>query len=142
MTRLAWVVAVVGIVISGRVSAQTRPDFSGVWVGSDKSMVLQQTGSTLTVNEGTQRKAYNLDGSESRFQFGRSEMTAQARWFGSALVVSIATVSPIGEWETVEVYSLDYGPKLSVVEVGSQTTRGVMYTNVKTYAKTTSSARN
>jgi hypothetical protein len=142
MTRLVWVVAIVGIVIGGRVSAQARPDFSGVWVGSDKSLTLHQTESTLTIKEGTQRKTYNLDGSDSRFQFGRSEMIAQARWFGSPLVVATTTVSPIGEWETVEVYSLDYGPKLSVVEVGSQTTRGVMHTNVKTYAKTTSIAPN
>jgi hypothetical protein len=115
-----------------------RPDFSGAWSGSGKSLTIQQNATTLAVTEGTQKRTYNLDGSESRFEDAnqyRSQMTARTRWVGSALVIETTTVSSIGTWQDLEVYSVDYGPKLSVVQVGTQTTHPMMYTTVETFTK-------
>ena len=135
MRRLAWLLLVGAIILGGRTFAQSRPDFSGVWKGSAGPLTVQQTGTTLTIGEGADKRVYNLDGSESRFTLDRSQLTARARWSGSALVVEIATASTIGSWTDVEIYSLDYGPTLSVVKVRSQMTRTVMYTTVDTYTR-------
>jgi hypothetical protein len=117
-----------------------RPDFSGAWSGSGKLLTIQQNATTLAVTEGTQKRTYNLDGSESRFEGAatnqyRSQMTARTRWVGSALVIETTTVSSIGTWQDLEVYSVDYGPKLSVVQIGTQTTHPLMYTTVATFTK-------
>ena len=142
MRRFAWLVIVAATACEGLVSAQSHPDFSGAWIGSGKSITIQQDAATITIGEGTQARIYNLDGSESRFVIGRGQMTARARWAGSAFVVDVTTVSPIGTWTDVEVYSIDYGQKLSVVQVRTQTTRPMMYTTVDTYSRIGPAARN
>jgi hypothetical protein len=142
MRCFAWLLIVVATASEGLVSAQSRPDFSGAWGASGKSITIQQDATTITIGEGTQARIYNLDGSESHFVVGRSQMTARARWAGSAFVVDVTTVSPIGTWTDVEVYSMDYGQKLSVVQVRTQTTQPMMYTTVDTYSKIGSAGSN
>lgn len=137
---VAWFVAVgthpiVSTWCAALVGAQSRPDFSGTWTGSGNSITIRQNGVALTVGEGAQARVYNLDGAESRFVVGMSQMAARARWAGSALVVEVTHVTPSGTWVDVEVYSMDYGPKLSVVRVRTQTTHPMMYTTVDTYSK-------
>jgi hypothetical protein len=135
MKRLIWLVILVAVTFVGRLTAQSRPDFSGTWTGPERSLTIRQDGATLTVGEGTETRIYNLDGSESRFFKNDTKYTAWTRWVGSALVIATTTVSSIGTWEDLEVYSLDYGPKLTVVYVGTQTTRPMMFTQTKTYQK-------
>jgi hypothetical protein len=137
MHRFAWILAVITIAVTARVGAQARPDFSGTW-GSPASLTIKQDARTLTVTTGGETRTYNLDGSDSRFERRSdrgttSQLTSQATWVGSALVITTTTVSSIGTWEDLEVYSLDYGPKLTVVRVGTQTTRPMMYTTTTVY---------
>jgi hypothetical protein len=133
--------AVLGVLFSTFAFAQSRPDFSGTWnaPGSPLTITIRQDDRTLTIGQGPDARIYNLDGSDSHFQatgrIGVSQLTAHARWVGAALVIATTTVSPIGTWEDLEVYSLDYGSKLSVVQVGTQTTSPMMSTTVKTYTK-------
>jgi hypothetical protein len=139
MKRLAWLFVVIAMTLGDGVTAQLRPDFSGTWTAPGSSLTIRHAGTTLTVIEGTETRNYNLDGSDRPVErIGRadsSKMTAQARWVGSALVIATTTVSSIGTWQDLEVYSMDYGPKLSVVQVGTQTTSTLMYTVTKTYDK-------
>jgi hypothetical protein len=140
MKRPAWILALVAIAFGQHVSAQARPDFSGVWNAPGSSVTIRQDEKTFSITQGTETRIYNLDGSDSRFERRShrgtsSQLTAQARWVGSALVVTTTTVSSIGTWQDLEIYSLDYGPKLTVVEVGTQTTRPMMYTTTVTYAR-------
>ena len=135
MRRSAWLLVVVAITLGGRTAAQSRPDFSGTWSAPDSVLTIKQDAVTLTVSEGTDTRIYNLDGSERTDRVGKSQLTAQARWVGSALVIATTTDSPIGKWQDLQVFSLDYGPKLSVVQVGAQMTQGMMYTTTKTYGK-------
>jgi hypothetical protein len=135
MNRVGLLLVVVACTLVGPVAAQSRPDFSGAWTAPDMSLAIRQNGTTMTVNEGGEVKTYNLDGSDSRFSKGNTQYTARARWVGSALVIATTTVSSIGTWEDLEVYSLDYGPKLTVVYVGTQTTRPMMFTQTKTFEK-------
>jgi hypothetical protein len=142
MRRVGWLLLFVALTCGGLVSAQSRPDFSGAWTAPGKSISIKQDAATITVGDGRDARIYNLNGSESRFDVGRSQMTARGRWAGSAFVVEVTTVSPIGTWTDVEVYSMDYGQKLSVVQVRTQTTAPMMYTTVDTYSKIGSTARN
>ncbi len=142
MKRMACLFVLLAM-MGGRPNAQadqSRPDFSGTWKGPDGVLTIKRDGSTMTVTSGDKVKIYNLDGSESHFTGAASsqhagQMTAVARWTGSALVVTVTTVSTMGTWEDLEVYSLDYGPKLTVVHVGTQTTRPMMSTHTNTYEK-------
>ena len=139
MRRLALLLVVVALT-SGRMTAQSRPDFSGTWKGPDGTIAITQDATTLIVRTEAEIRTYNLDGSPSRFEGAssnryRSQKTAQARWVGSALVVAVTTVSPIGTWQDLEVYSLDHGPTLSVVSIGTRETSPMMFTSVKSYAR-------
>jgi len=135
MQRLVWLLILVAGPFVGSVTGQSRPDLSGTWTRPDSSLTIRQDAATLTVSQGTEVKIYNLDGSDSRFGKGDTQYTARARWVGSALVVATTTVSPIGTWEDLDVYSLDYGPKLTVVSVGTQTRRPMMFTETRTFEK-------
>ena len=143
MKRMTCLLVLILVTSGGRLSAQSvqsHPDFAGTWSGSDGVLSIRQDGSAMTVTAGDETKVYNLDGPESRFEGAKSnqhpsQTTARTRWTGSALVVAVTTVSPIGTWENLVVYSLDYGPQLNAVEVGTQSTRPMMYTQTKTYAK-------
>ena len=136
MKRVVLLLMLVAGAFAGPEAAQSRPDFSGSWIAPDAAaLTIQQSGTTMTVTEGADVKTYNLDGSDRQFSKGNTQYTARARWVGSALVVATTTVSSIGTWENLEVYSLDYGPKLTVVYVGTQTTRPMMYTKTKTFEK-------
>jgi hypothetical protein len=134
MKRLVLVLILAAGSLGNPVTAvQSRPDFSGAWTGPAGSLTIQQNEGTLTVSEGADVRTLNLDGSAGRFAKGDTQYTARTRWVGSALVVSITTASPVGTWEDLEVYSLDYGPTLTVVYVGTQTRRPMMFTQTRTY---------
>jgi len=137
MKRLGCLLALIAVTVGGRLTAQqSRPDFSGAWTTPKSSLSIRQDATTLTVSEGTEARTYNLDGSDSRFSNARgTQYTARTRWVGSALVISTTTVSQIGTWEDLQVYSMDYGPKLTVVNVFTQTTRPMMGTETRTYQK-------
>jgi len=137
MHRFAGILVIFVFALTGSVAAQARPDFSGTW-GAPDSLTIKQDARTLTVTTRGETRTYNLDGSDSRFERRSdsgttSQLTAQAKWVGSALLITTTTVSSIGTWEDLEVYSLDYGPKLTVVRVGTQTTRPMMYTTTTVY---------
>jgi len=146
MHRFARTLVVLAIAFSASVAAQTPPDFSGDWKTPGSSLTIRQDAKTLAVTTGGETRTYNLDGSDSRFERRSnrgtvSQLTAQAKWVGSALLVTTTTVSSIGTWQDLEVYSLDYGPKLTVVRVGTQTTRPMMYTTTTAYVPVASSAQ-
>jgi hypothetical protein len=112
----------------------------GIWLGDDSAIVVKAGGGTLTVSHSGDSglsRIYNLDGSESRFtdRDGRVQYIARPKWVGSALVVALATDGPSGTWEDLFVYSLDHGPKLTLVHVGTQATAPMMFTQTKTYRK-------
>ncbi len=129
MKRMACLVAVVAVTSGGTLTAQFRgANLSGTWTAPGSSLTIQQDASVLTVSNGTDSRTYNLDGSDSRAAKNGTQYTARVRWVGSALVIATVTVSSIGTWEDLRVLSIDYGPKLSVVDVESQMTQGVMHT--------------
>ena len=141
MKRIAWL-AVIAVALSlvGRVTAQqARPDFSGKWQSEGASLVIKQDLATLTVADGSETTTYNLNGTETQRQQtgakGTSTLTSRVQWVGSAMVVSTTTASPIGTWQDLDVYSMDYGPKLNVVHVGTQTTMPMMSTKTRTYTR-------
>jgi hypothetical protein len=143
MIRLTRRLLVVGLLLGlgDAVTAQgNRPDFSGRWTSPvGPALTIQRQGQAMTVTTESDTRTYNLDGSPSQFQREgrnfRSTVTAQAQWIGSALVVTTRTVSPIGTWQDLEVYSLDYGDTLTVVRVFTQTTEPFMGTTTSTYKK-------
>ena len=135
MKRVLCVLAITAAMLTESPSAQSRPDFSGAWAATDSLITIRQDGRVLTVHEGHDVLVYNLDGSESRFARGGTQFTARTRWVGNALVVTLTTEGAIGAWEDLHVYSLDHGPKLNVVHVGTQSTRPMMFTQTKTYSK-------
>ena len=139
MRRLAWCF-VVAITLCGRVTAQNRPDLSGTWRAPSSLLTIKQDATTLTVTKGSDTRTYNLDGSTSRIEGPRSVQTAQVRWAQSALVIEMSTVSSVGSWTDLQVYSLDHGstfgdPKLSVVYVFTRETSPMMGTEVTTYTR-------
>jgi hypothetical protein len=144
MNRIAQNLAMVGVVFAGGVAAQGRPDFSGTWRSADSTLTIRQDDKTIVITAvGGKTAIYNLDGTDRRVaertdRGTTSQVTTQAKWVGSALVITSTTVSSMGTWQDLEVYSLDYGPKLTKVLVGSQTTQGMMYTTTSTYVRTTS----
>ena len=138
MKRLPWLfVVALGVPLA----AQSRPDFSGEWKGSTSPLSIKQTATTLTVTTGFDTRTYNLDGSETRWTTPRgSQMTARVRWVQSAMVVETRTVSTIGSWTDMEVYSLDHGksaaaPELSVVHVFTREAAPMMGTTITTYTR-------
>lgn len=139
MRRLIWLVVFVVIAHGGSLSGQSGPNFSGTWTAPSSMLTITQDATTLTVTEGAATRIYNLDGTPSRFQtsgsHGASQHTAHARWVQSALVIETTTISSIGRWTDLVVYSLDYGPRLSVVHVGTQTRSPMMSTTVTTYTR-------
>jgi hypothetical protein len=142
MNRIAQILVMVGVVFAGGVAAQGRPDLSGTWRSADSTLTIRQDDKTIVITAvGGETAIYNLDGTdrrvEDRTDRGTSQVTTQAKWVGSALLITSTTVSSIGTWQDLEVYSLDYGPKLTKVLVGSQTTRGMMYTTTSTYVRAT-----
>ena len=135
MKRLACILVFTALSFGGDAAAQARPDFSGTWAAIDSLITVRQDGRVMTISEGTDVRVFNLDGSESRFAKDGTQYTARARWVGNALVVAITTEGRIGNWEDLQVFSLDHGPKLNVVYVGTQSTSPMMFTQTRTYAK-------
>jgi hypothetical protein len=133
--RLACILAFTALSSGGAEAAQARPDFSGTWAAIDSLITVRQDGRVMMVSEGPDVRVFNLDGSESRFAKDGTQYTARARWVGNALTVAITTEGRIGNWEDLQVFSLDHGPKLNVVYVGTQSTRLMMFTQTRTYAK-------
>jgi hypothetical protein len=112
MKRLAWMLVIVMIAIAARLEAQTLPDLSGEWTAPGASLTIRQDARTLVVISGADTTTYNLDGADSRFERRTdrgtvSQLTAQANWIGSALLITTATVRSLGSWQDLEVYSLD-----------------------------------
>jgi hypothetical protein len=155
MKRAVWL-AVLLVVLTGSArnpAAQARrPDFSGSWRlvaspgsvgpstgGSSPTLLIVQNDTTLTVTAGEQTRAYNLDGSDAQnlavSRNFNSALTSQARWIGAALTIATTSVTPMGTWQDLDVYSLDYGPKLVVVTVGTATTLPYMGTTIGVYQK-------
>jgi hypothetical protein len=135
MKRVLCILAMAAAASAGSLAAQSRPDFSGTWAATDSLITVRQDGRVMTVSEDTDVRVFNLDGSESRFAKDGTQYTARARWVGNALVVAITTEGRIGHWEDLQVFSLDHGPKLNVVYVGTQSTSPMMFTQTRTYGK-------
>ena len=88
---------------------QAKPNFSGTWIliNSDSPaavsgvtpvvVVLTQTDSTLTLNNGDQAMVFPLDGSETKMETRGSnapqELTIRTRWEGAQLVVEQRTAT-------------------------------------------------
>lgn len=145
MNRLACLFVMTTLALTGSASAQSFPNFSGTWTGRGGSLAIQQDAKALTVGEGTDTRVYTLDGSESRFVIGRNQAIARAHWAGTALVVEVTTISPIANWTSVEVYSMNDGQELSVIQVRPQMARTIvqttMYPTLETYSRVGVTAR-
>lgn len=142
MLRFAGSLAVFYLLFVATAVAQSRPNFAGTWTQSNGTVLsITQNGQAISVTSGADKLHYNLDGSDSRNSGANgSTLTSQARWVGSALVVATTTMSPIGTWQDLDFYSMDYGPKLIVVHVRTQTTNPMMGTTVETYVRPASVA--
>ena len=151
MKRISWLALVLAALAGSdsRPAAQSRrPDFSGSWKlasasgsgGSPSRLTIVQNDTTLTVTAGEQVRTYNLDGADTEvrevYPNTAATHTSQARWVGSALIIATTTAtSSIGTWQDMDVYSLDYGPKLVVVRVVTQTTSPMMATTTGVYER-------
>ena len=94
------------VLAAGLLSAQAKPKFSGTWTlaSSDSPaaaagvkavvVVLTQTDSTLTLNNGDQTVVFPLDGSERTIKATGPtgpDVRVRARWEGTRLVVEQRT---------------------------------------------------
>ena len=108
------------------VLAQTRPDFSGVWVAVGptfndfENLEVQQHGSTLIETRSLAGKnraiTYQLDATETRAAHDNGAVTlASARWDRGALVLTTVTTSVAGHQLTIrQVWSLNANMQLVV----------------------------
>jgi len=136
MRRLAWLFLIIVIVADGRASTYAaRPDFSGSWSASGRLLSIRQDATSLAVTSDSATRVYNLDGAESHFRLGRAQVTARARWVGSALVVELTSILEAGTWQDMEVYSLDYQRQLIVVRIETTTDQPMMSTTTSVYMR-------
>ena len=113
-------------VVFRRKDAQSRPNFSGNWIGVSpqdnvgEKIVVTQTASTLTEAHGKEHSiTHKLDGVQSRNAFPSHDseivMLSTAAWVGNTLVVKINTTYAAGnKVETRQVWSLDAEGQLNI----------------------------
>jgi predicted peptidase len=101
MNRLACVVALVAVVSTGAVVAQTKPNFSGIWVaiGGPKEamgeeLLVKHDASSITIGHGgsvEHSQTYRLDGKEqiqADLAHPSEKNTTLARWDGDRIVIA------------------------------------------------------
>jgi hypothetical protein len=119
---LALALLAVFVIASLATSAQSKPDFSGTWVGvspaefAGQETQVRHTATTLSTGHaaegGDHGATYKLDGSESRNQtpsHGEQIVTiSKAVWDGNKIVITEASTYPDGrKSDSKSVWSID-----------------------------------
>jgi len=114
------------LILCGSLDAQSRPNFSGHWVGvlpldnAGEKIDVTHTEASLTEAHGEEHSiTHKLDGSQSRNAFPSHDteivMLSTAVWVGDTLVVKINTTYSAGnKVETKQVWSLDADGRLNI----------------------------
>jgi hypothetical protein len=114
------------VILSGSLDAQSRPNFSGRWIGvlpqenAGEKIDVTHTEATLTEAHGDEHSiTHKLDGTQSRNAFPSHDseivMLSTAVWVGNTLVVRINTTYSAGnKVETKQVWSLDADGRLNI----------------------------
>jgi hypothetical protein len=126
MRRTTLAVASALLILSGRLDAQSRPNFSGSWVvvlpkeNAGDKLDVTHTAMSLTEAHGSEHAiTHKLDGSQSRNAFPSHDteivMLSTASWVGNSLVVKITTTYSAGnKVETQQIWSLDPEGRLNI----------------------------
>jgi len=106
-------------------AAQTKPDFSGVWVsvGTKVSpdLTIKHTGSTLAFNRGPNQKAsLNLNGRETRVSMDGKPMIAKAIWQGNTVVVALYDIDGAHTPVKHQTWAVDSNGQLVIDTSGAQ----------------------
>jgi hypothetical protein len=125
------------LLVAHTVTAQTRPDFSGVWVAVTpqdeefQTLQVKQDGLTLTEIRGSggglHTFTYKLDGTETRTAKPSHDKeivsVMSAKWEGGSLVLTNVMTFPAGNTAAIrQVWSLDADKQL-VTEMTRRTDR-------------------
>lgn len=125
------------LVAATAVTAQTPPDFTGVWVAVTsqdedfQNLTVKQDSATVTEIRGSGGAShtftYKLDGTETRTATPSHDkeivFVTTAKWEGSSLVLTNAMTYPAGNTATIrQVWSLDADKQL-VTEMTRRTER-------------------
>ena len=114
------------LILAGAVNAQSRPNFSGRWVGvapednAGERIDVTHTDTSLTEAHGNEHSiTHKLDGTTSRNTFPSHDteivMVSTAQWVGKTLVVKITTTYSAGnKVETRQIWSLDADNRLNI----------------------------
>ena len=126
MLRTALAGSAVLLVLSGSVSAQSRPNFSGSWVvvlpqeNAGEKIQVTHTETTLKEAHGDEHAiTHKLNGTQSRNAFPSHDaeivMLSTAVWVGNTLVVKTNTTYSAGnKVETKQVWSMDAEGRLNI----------------------------
>src|SRR5688572_11283760 len=157
---IAVMVVLVGLGTAGR--AQSRPDFSGVWVPEPpkssaapatggaaalppSDLTIQHSAATLSISrtafDTVNTQTYKLDGSESTNKSGAVTRVTRSRWDGPRLVIegkmSQVTSAGYAEWILKETYSLNSRGQLVLTAV-YVSTDGTTTRSTKEFSRKTS----
>jgi len=152
MKKIALLVLVLAVAVTGLAVAQAKPDFSGKWApkvdanaappaggggggrgGGGGPMTVKQTAAELTqertMGETTMTTVIKLDGTESVNKTQRGESKSTAKFDGGKLVIKTVSEGPNGPNETTATWSLSGdGKELTIVNVTARGERTVVYT--------------
>ncbi len=141
MKKLALLLVVMALAVSGLAVAQAKPDFSGKWAPKDAGaggpmagpMTVKQAGNELTTersfNDQTMTSVYKLDGTESTNKTMRGESKSTAKLEGGKLVIKTKSEGPNGPMETTQTWTLSAdGKELTILNVSSRGERTTTYT--------------
>ena len=150
MKKIALLVVVLALAVTGLAVAQGKPDFSGKWApkvdpnaappaggggrgGGGGPMTIKQTATELTQEadhgENTMSTVYKLDGTESVNKTQRGESKSVAKFDGAKLVIKTVSEGQNGPQETTATWSLSAdGKELTIVNVTARGERTMVYT--------------
>ncbi len=149
MKKIALLVVVMALAVTGLSFAQARPDFSGKWApkvdaaappagggrggGMGGPMTVKQSATELiqerTMGENTMTTVYKLDGTESVNKTQRGESKSTAKFDGVKLVIKTVSEGPNGTMETTATWSLSAdGRELTIVTGSQRGERTMVYT--------------
>jgi hypothetical protein len=151
MKKLALLVVVLALAVTGLSYAQAKPNFAGSWApkvdpnaappagggggrgGGGGPMTVKQTATELTqertMGETTMSTVYKLDGTESVNKTQRGESKSTAKFDGAKLVIKTVAEGPNGPTETTATWSLSGdGKELTIATTSARGDRTQVYT--------------